>query len=284
MSNADMSVLVARGACYLDLPWGRVHVRTARPSASRGPAGRGSKPLLLLAHQSPLSSRRYRYALDGMAGFCVPVAVDTPGYGESDRPPSPWGVQDYANVLWHVADALGHERAWLFGRATGAVFALHAAALQPNRLAGVMLHGVPVYTADEKADRLATFAPPYESSPDGGHLHWIWSRVQSEYPWADPQLLTELVRDYLSAGPDFADSYRAIWRHDLAASLSELAPVDLLLTGTHDRIGFMHERAVGSIKHRRAVVLAGATDFVAEQDPQTFVSTLRAVMGGGGGA
>ncbi|HET8616159.1 MAG TPA: alpha/beta fold hydrolase [Actinomycetales bacterium] len=241
-------------------------------------------PLLLLAHQSPLSSRRYRYALDGLGDFCVPVAVDTPGYGESDSPPGPWEVADYAKVLWHVADALGHERAWLFGRATGAVFALHAAALQPNRLAGVMLHGVPVYTSDEKADRLATFAPPYEANVDGRHLQWIWSRVQSEYPWADAQLLTELVRDYLSAGPDFANSYRAIWRHDLAASLSELAPVDLLMTGTDDRIGYMHERAVGSIRHRRAVVLPGATDFVAEQDPETFVATLRDVMGAGGAA
>jgi pimeloyl-ACP methyl ester carboxylesterase len=275
MSSGDLSVLSSRGAGYLEVPSGRVHVRTARPSTPQDRADLERKPLLLLAHQSPLSSRRYRQALDRLAGFCLPVAIDTPGYGESDSPRGEWGVADYADVLWHVADALGRERAWLFGRATGAVFALHAAALQPARVAGLVLHGLPVYTEQEKADRLSTFAPPYGLDSDGAHLRWIWSRIRAEYPWAGPELLTELARDYLSAGPDFASSYRAIWRHDLTASLSGLRPVDLLLSGTKDRIGYMHERAVRSVKHREALVLTGATDFVAEQDPQAFVSALR---------
>lgn len=259
-------------AGYLRAPWGLVHYRTA-------PAD-DDLPVLVLLHQSPLSSRRYAKALDQLAGFCVPIAVDTPGYGQSCAGDGEWTVDRYADVAWLVADAFGADRPWLFGRATGAVFALHAAAQDPGRAAGVILHGVPVYTEEEKARRLAEFAPPYTRTPDGAHLDRIWRRVTGEYPWADPALVTDLVLDYLHAGPDFASSYRAIWRHDLHASARKAGPVDLLLAGGADRIGYMHERAVDAIDHKAAVVLPDATDFVAEQHPAAFCRALATVMTG----
>ena len=262
---------------YLPVPWGAVHVLTASTDPLRDQVASG-RPVLIMMHQSPLSARRYRKALSGLAEFCVPIAIDTPGYGESDPPPREWGVEDYAEVPWTVADVVGAERPFLFGRATGAVFALHAVARRPGRAAGVVLHGVPVYTPQERADRLASFAPPWQPSPDGSHLNWIFDRVRGEYPWADPHLVTELVRDYLHAGPDFASSYRAIWRHDLRDSAAAAGPVDLLLAGTEDRIKHMHPRAVELIEHRSAVVVPGATDFLAEQDPQTFCRILREVI------
>jgi hypothetical protein len=87
------------------------------------------------------------------------------------------------------------------------------------------------------------------------------------------------VRDYLHAGPDFAASYRAIWRHDLHASAREAGRVDLLLAGARDRIRHMHERAVTAIPHRAAQVLPDATDFVAEQDPAEFCRVVGAAIG-----
>ncbi|MBB4908641.1 alpha/beta fold hydrolase [Actinophytocola algeriensis] len=259
-------------AGYLRAPWGLLHYRTA------GTAKAADRPLLVMMHQSPLSSRRYREALHLLAGFCTPVAVDTPGYGQSEAGAGEWTVDRYAGVAWFVADAFGAERPWLFGRATGAVFAVHAAAQRPGQAAGVVLHGVPVYTEEEKASRLAEFAPPYDLANSGSHLDRIWRRVTDEYPWAGPALVTDLVLDYLHAGPDFASSYRAIWRHDLHASVRAAGPVDLLLAGDADRIGYMHERAVGGIEHRAAVVLPDATDFVAEQDPAAFCRALAGVI------
>ncbi|GAB3462984.1 alpha/beta fold hydrolase [Actinophytocola sediminis] len=264
-------------AGYLRAPWGLLHYRCAgtAPLAEQVTSGR---PVLVLLHQSPLSSRRYHRVLDALAEFCVPIAVDTPGYGRSEAGAGDWTVEDYAGVPWLVADALGVAHPWLFGRATGAVFALHAAALRPGRAAGVVLHGVPVYTGEEKADRLANFAPPYQPTPDGAHLSWIWRRISAEYPLADAALVTELVADYLAAGQDFAAAYRAIWRHDLGASVRLAGEVDLLLAGSADRIRRMHDRAVAEIPHRAALELAGATDFVAEQDPVAFSRALASAI------
>lgn len=272
-----MMPLGCAGAGCLSAPWGRVHLRFPGgvPLDEQLFSGR---PVLLLMHQSPLSSRRYVPVLGALSSFCVPVAIDTPGYGGSEAGRGEWEVANYAAVPWFVADALGVERPWLFGRATGAAFALEAAAQQAGRTAGVVLHGVPVYTEQEKQQRLADFAPPYRITGDGKHLRWIWNRITGEYPWAPADLVTSMVRDYLAAGPDFASSYRAIWRQDLTSAISRAGTVDLLLAGTADRIFAMHERARQAVPHRQEVVLSDATDFVAELEPERFAATLAAAM------
>ncbi|GAA2348864.1 alpha/beta hydrolase [Dactylosporangium salmoneum] len=249
----------------------RVHYRTVPAPADR--------PLLLMLHQSPLSSRRYRLLLPLLADLVRPVAVDTPGFGESDPPAPHWTVADYAGVVTELVDRFGAGRAILFGRATGAVFALHAAATRPERFRALVLHGMPVYTDEEKADRLAGFAPPYQLDADGGHLDWIWRRIRGEYPWAPPELVTELVRDYLAAGPDFAIGYRRIWQYDVNPAARALSVPTLLIGGGADRIRQMHERATALLPDARVEYLPDATDFVAEQRPEAFAAVLRRFLG-----
>jgi pimeloyl-ACP methyl ester carboxylesterase len=256
---------VAKG--YSELPWGQVHFRTVNAAPAL--------PVMLLLHQSPLSSRNYEALLPLLAGHARPYALDTPGYGASSAAPERWEVADYAAALWDCADRLGAGKVILFGRATGAVFALEAAMSYPERVKCLVLHGLPVYSAAEREDRMARFASPIPSQSDGSHLQAIWQRIRGEYPWIGPELATHLARDFLAAGADFAQAYRAIWRYDLRAQLrGGVAVPTLLIGGTRDRIAFMHERAVALLPKARAVVLDGATDFVAEQEPARFARCL----------
>lgn len=252
----------------VDVPWGQVHVRTV--------AAAGDLPVLLLLHQSPLSARNYDALLPRLAAFFRPYAIDTPGYGASDPPTTAWNVSDYADAVWRVADALGAEKTALFGRATGAVFALEAALRARDRVSHLVLHGMPVYTPEERAQRLAGFAPPYAPDARGAHLAWIWSRIMGEYPNLEFDLATRFVADYLAAGPDFACAYRAIFRYDLVARVRGLElPPTMLIGGTADRIGFMHPRACALFPDAASVLLEGADDFVAERDPAAFAALVR---------
>lgn len=251
---------------YLDCSWGQLHYRSVNLDRDL--------PLLVMLHQSPLSSRNYQAALPHLGeGFRV-IALDTPGFGQSAPPDRVWTVQDYAQIALQAADHLGVEQFSLFGRATGGVFAFVAALLAPQRVARLVLHGMPVYTAEERTDRLANFAPPYEIDDEAGHLRWIWDRIHSEYPWIDGQLATQFCRDFLNAGPDFATSYRSIWHYDLpagfAAAGSQLPCPTLLLGGGADRIAFMHARAKALLPEAEEVFVPEATDFIAEQDPVLF--------------
>ena len=255
----------------VDLEWGQIHYRSVASSE-------GSRPLALL-HQSPLSSRMFDKALPALARSFNSVAIDTPGFGESDPTPAEWSVEQYAQEFWHVLDKLGIQSTYLLGRATGAVFAVEMALQQPDRLEGLILHGVPVYSVEECNQRLREFAPPYEIDADGNYLHWIWVRIQEQYPWASADLVASFVRDYLSAGEDFAAAYRAIWRYDMHDSLSRLTLSPALLSGDADRIGFMQARARAALPDALELTLRDATDFIALTDPEAFATTVEKLFG-----
>ena len=256
---------------YANLPWGQLHFRTVADAAG--------KPPVVLLHQTPLSSRNYEKLLPLITKKCSSYALDTPGYGESGEVTEGWEVRDYANVVWDFFDGLGVEKVVLFGRATGAVFALEAALCQPDRVHCLILHGMPVYTDEERIERTANYAPPFKAASDGSHLQLIWDRVKGEYPWIGPDLATLLTRDLLRAGLDFARAYRAIWRYDLRQKLqNELRVPTLLVGGGADRISFMHERAVALMPYAESVFLEQVTDFVAEQDPELFARHLNAFI------
>lgn len=254
-----------------------VHLRTVTPSGGVAP----DVPPLVLVHQSPLSSRRFAPLLERLGVWTTALAPDTPGYGDSPPLATETSVEDLAAALWVAVDQLVGGPVRVLGRATGAVLAAELAASRPERVQHLVLHGVPLYTPEESASRLAGFAPPYVPDAAGSHLAWIWDRVQGEYPWAPPELVTSFVADYLAAGPDFATAYRAMWRYDLDAALRVIESAGVrttLLAGGRDRIGYMHERARARITWADEHILPEATDFVAEQDPDGFDRLLRHVF------
>ena len=90
----------------------------------------GSGPPVVLLHESPRSSAAFIPMIEALAERFTVIAPDTPGYGGSDpldlhRPQ----IADYADALKEVMDALGLERAALFGRHTGAAIAIEFANL-----------------------------------------------------------------------------------------------------------------------------------------------------------
>tara|TARA_B110000014_G_C20125886_1_gene599720 strand:- start:4258 stop:5058 length:801 start_codon:yes stop_codon:yes gene_type:complete len=255
---------------YFNFKWGQLHYRSVNLGSEL--------PLIVMMHQSPLSSRNYEAVLPYLAEKFQVIAIDTPGFGNSDPLTINWEVKDYANLAFECANQLDQDTFHMFGRATGSVFALEALLSNSNRINKLILHGIPVYTPEEREQRLADFAPPYEVSDDGSHLQWIWDRIHNEYPWIDAELATNNLKDFLDCGPDFAASYRAIWRHDLPVRVSEtinsiVNPI-LLIAGENDRIGFMHERAEKLLPNAEVEFIKNATDFIAEQNPKLFSEIL----------
>lgn len=275
-----MAGRVMRG--YLELPWGQVHYRTVHAPAS---AGVEARPLLLMLHQTPLDSEHYERVLPLLAEFAHPVAVDSPGYGLSDRPPSgsaaaggsEWDVEDYGRLTWEIADQLGGERVYLFGRATGSVLAVESAAQQPERVRALVLHGLPVYDDETKVQRLADveFGAPIAPQADGAHLVRLWERVLGQYPYLEPDEVQWHVERYLAGGPDFALAYRALWRYDLPAAVARLRAPALLIGGTRDRVFGWFEDGRRLMPDAEWELFDGATDFIAADEPERFAARLR---------
>lgn len=81
------------------------------------------------------------------------VAFDLPGFGSSPEPPTPWGAEQYADLIGRALDELmehdqtqgnSQRSAVLVGHSFGGRVAVCLAASRPSLVAGLLLSGVPL--------------------------------------------------------------------------------------------------------------------------------------------
>lgn len=210
----------------------------------------GGGPPVLLLHESPVSSAAFVPLIGSLAERFTVIAPDTPGYGGSDplalhRPQIP----DYADALKEVVDALGLERAAVFGRHTGAAIAIEFANLHPERVSGVVLDGCPAFTPEEMEELVASYLPPFRPDWSGSHVAWLWSRIRDQFgffPWnrqgpasrlaidmPRPSILNRIATDLLLAGDGYRIAYEAAFRYDgAAAAAAARVPAHYMATET----------------------------------------------------
>jgi len=181
-----------------DTTLGQVHGLVAGPAAGT--------PLLLL-HQTPRSVDEFAEVMPILAREHRVIALDTPGYGCSDRVPGRPGVAGYARAVIDVLDSLGIERVIVVGHHTGAVIAVEMAAAYPARVERVVLSG-PVYTDATGRAELARFFKQWEISPDGSHLTDKWRKMHEWLP--RPDLVQRFVADLFHAGTESEQGHYAV--------------------------------------------------------------------------
>lgn len=187
----------------------------------------GIGPPVILLHPSPQSSRFSVPMALRLARNFTAIAVDTPGYGQSDplpgNPATP-RLEDYVPLYREFLDALGIRKAAFYGNATGAEIAHLFAYAHPDRCAICMMD-----TAGHKEDAdldqmLGGYFPDVTPKRDGSHLMTIWHMVTSLSlfsPWhstdARDRIKTSLPPveqiqasfvDYVLAGTNYAAAYR----------------------------------------------------------------------------
>jgi pimeloyl-ACP methyl ester carboxylesterase len=211
---------VTRRLCATRL--GQVHVVDA---------GAGEATPLLLLHQTPRSVDEFADALPILAATRRVIALDTPGYGCSDRVAGHPGVEDYAAAAVESLDALGIERAIVVGNHTGAVIAVEMAASAAERIERVVLSG-PVYTDAAGRERLARHFRQWAPAPDGAHLLEKWRKFHEWLP--RPELVQRLVVDLFRAGETSEQGHFAVAGYRMEERLSRVRCPALLLYATRD--------------------------------------------------
>ena len=186
----------------------------------------GKGPVLILLHQSPLSSRDMVATIERWKQHFTCIAPDTPGYGLSD----PLGVRnadmdDFADAVVEFMDAIGVQKAAVYGFHTGAMISIALAQNHPQRVSCAAANGYVVQTEQEREDVVANYLPPLAPSWDGAHLTWLWARLREQtifYPWykktlaerldfdvPTPEVLQEALLDFMRSGDHYRVGYRA---------------------------------------------------------------------------
>jgi pimeloyl-ACP methyl ester carboxylesterase len=211
----------------------------------------GSGPAVLLLHQSPMSSRDMLPVIERWQAEFTLIAPDTPGYGLSD----PFGrepvtIEEIADGVIELLDALGIGRIAVYGFHTGAMIAGALAARHPDRLSCAVANGYVVMDEAARADFLAHYLPRFEPRWDGGHLSWLWARLREQsifFPWYRAAQATRMRSDvpktvtlrdsanqFLRAGDNYRVAYHAAFAFESVGALTKVAVPTLVTAATHD--------------------------------------------------
>jgi pimeloyl-ACP methyl ester carboxylesterase len=246
-----------------DTSLGQVHGLTAGSAAGT--------PLLLL-HQTPRSVDEFAEVMPLLARERRVIALDTPGYGCSDRVPGRPTVAAYAAAAVQALDALGIERVIVVGHHTGAVIAVEMAAGFAQRVERVVLSG-PVYTDAAGRAELAGFFKQWEIAADGSHLTAKWHKMHEWLP--RPDLVQRFVVDLFRAGTESEQGHFAVAEYRMEERLPLVRCPALLLYCSRDPFATPARAAPlrDAFKPaREAVVDAGV--FAANENPRGYARAV----------
>lgn len=229
-------------------------LRPAYADTSRGTlhyAQAGSGDALVLLHATPGSWRAFAPLAPLLAARWRTIALDTPGYGNSDPVPGPVSIDAMADSVVALLDALALPRAHVLGLHTGNKIAAALAARFPDRVGRVVLAG---HTHSLLVDKQARDAAirhlvdhyflRFGASADGSHRVREWLAVQADVQplwWPRPLLqdrqvsaddvaiAESMVLDHLLGWRSIVPTYEAIFAFDLEAALRRMQAPTLVL-------------------------------------------------------
>lgn len=178
---------------YVEGPFGQLHFRVANPGF-----GQFSAPPLVLLHQTALSGRMFDHILPHLATNRFAIAIDTPGYGESDRPLERPDLAAYGDAI--INALLPHYEGPfdLLGYHTGAAIAASLAARRAD-VRRLVLFSMPYFGTERREELLAQLLTPREEgnsyTADGSHLAGMW---QGSFGARAPQQRLDRIADLVS--------------------------------------------------------------------------------------
>jgi pimeloyl-ACP methyl ester carboxylesterase len=260
---------------YVDTRLGQVHVRRVAGT------GQGTAVPILLIHQTPWYALEYSRVspLLAAAGHVV-LAPDTPGFGFSPAPTGEPDLPAYADALAEVLEAFDAPHAIIVGHHTGAALAALLAARHPARAQCVVLHGMPLYTDAERAEKLAGLALQGDPqlSADGAHLSRHFAAIRERIMGGKGSLegVQASTVSWLIASDRSMRAYRALFEFPwMDATLRRIDAPTLLLVDRDDRLLAGTQRASRLREHFVYRELPGGGSHAIFDHPEEWAAELR---------
>ena len=207
-------------------------------------------------------------ALEGAADV---IALDLPGFGESDPPPDAWDAVDYAEFVSAFLDHLGVPRSHFIGHSHGGRIAIVLASEKAERVERLLL----VDAAGIRPKRGARYYRRVAMAKVG--------RVAAKLGGRPGRRLQERIRarvastDYLEASEAMRATFRAVIAEDMTPRLPHLRVPTLLVWGDQDDDTplWMAHRMEELIPDAGLVVLEGAGHYSYADAPGQFGAVAR---------
>ena len=207
------------------------------------------------------------------------IALDYPGYGESDFQPGATR-EDFARAVLAAMDALGIEQAHICGLSLGGVVAVAMHAAAPERCASLILADTFAVHPDGQAVHDRSVAAAGELGMRGLAEARVDALLAAP---ADPGVRAEVVETMSRIDPAAYElGAAAVWLADQRDRVAAIACPTLILCGTEDRITppSLSEQLKDLIPHAAYVEIAGAGHLSNLERPAVFNRVLDAFLAG----
>jgi len=246
--------------------------------------GGEGNPLVLL-HQNYNSSNEFRELISILGREKLVIAMDFLGFGESDKPPRMYSIEDYAKTVILLLDRLGIEKTSILGSHFGAIVAGEVAAANPDRVDQVILSNIDYFDEQQRANQLNSVSNIFQLKEDAEHIKKRWL-LRLEYLGCSLELNHRCFLDELKCYgyPAYAPFAVVNYMEKATERFSLISCPTLILSGTEDikllvQLGLATEKnrqlIAKSIPHAQVLDIAGGTIYMMNQMPEEISKIVR---------
>jgi non-heme chloroperoxidase len=243
--------------------------------------GDSTGPTLVLLPGPTDSWRSYEAVLERLPSSIRVIAVSQRGHGESDKPVTGYGVEDFAGDVVPLLDAFGIERAVLAGHSGSCLVARRVAIDRPERVAGLVLEASPTTLRNDAglegfvASTIAGLEDPID--PDFARSVVVDTSSDDIRTEVLDQLVCELLKVPARV---WREMFAALLEYDDTAELERIDAPTLLVWGDADALVTwdMQDRLTRCIRGTQVRVYPGVGHTPRWEDPSRFAADVAAFV------
>ncbi|MBR5345680.1 MAG: alpha/beta hydrolase [Clostridia bacterium] len=244
--------------------------------------GSGEEKILFL-HGWGCTGAMMKSVADALAPNAEVMTLDFPGFGESDRPPEPWGVPEYAEAVRALLQEEDFIPCSVVAHSFGGRVAIWLASEYPNLFKKIVITGgagIKKPQTEEAKKRSEEFK----------RKKAVWEKVKTVKLFSGiAEKAEEKLRqqygsaDYNALDEEMRKTFVKVISLDLADRLPRIQQPTLLLWGDHDTETplWMGQRMEREIPDAGLVILEGGTHFAYLEQAARFNTIIRQFLIGG---
>jgi len=193
------------------------------------------------------------------------VAVDLPGFGQSDDLLEPWSIADYRDAVVEIIQKLDRDKVVLVGHSFGGQIATAVAAKNPERISGLVLVDAAVVR-----------------SPEPKLLSWLGHWLSPLFRLPGLQAMKGPLYDLIGAdrppeNDNLKITMRTILREDQREQLKQITVPIHIIWGEYDKDApLVKGRKVKSAANNATMSVLSGGHHIFLDNPDRFIEELRA--------
>lgn len=241
-------------------------------------------PRLVLIHSLAMDRNFWNPVVRALASEAAIVAVDARGHGQSGKPGTPFTVEQFAQDMRDLVDALGWKQVVIAGASMGGCVALQFAADNPDLTAGAGLIDTTAWygetaPADWNARAERGLKEGLGALLDFQKTRWFSDTFRAAHPDVVQQCVDTFLKNDVNA---FAATARMLGNYDGRAVLGKITAPTAVIVGEEDYAATPAMARVlhDGIKGSTLTEIPAARHLTPLETPSIIVDHLRRLLAG----